>query len=145
MAESDLSKLLETLSVIRRDGVWRFETIDKDEASWTELVTLRDVRNIAMLFQESEGLTVITSAEAATPQNNRWIWLELSVYSDLQAVGFLAKVANALAKARRERNETPLADCRLGRRHLGWLKSGRYRLDWTSTGTRTHSKSYIKC
>ena len=99
MAESDLSKLLETLSVIRRDGVWRFETIDKDEASWTELVTLRDVRNIAMLFQESEGLTVITSAEAATPQNNRWIWLELSVYSDLQAVGFLAKVANALAEA----------------------------------------------
>jgi len=99
VAESDLSKLLETLSVIRRAGVWRFETIDKDEASWTELVTLRDVRNIAMLFQESEGLTVITSAEAATPQNNRWIWLELSVYSDLQAVGFLAKVANALAKA----------------------------------------------
>lgn len=99
MAESDLSKLLETLSVIRRAGVWRFETIDKDEASWTELVTLRDVRNIAMLFQESEGLTVITSAEAATPQNNRWIWLELSVYSDLQAVGFLAKVANALAEA----------------------------------------------
>ena len=99
MAESDLSKLLETLSVIRRDGVWRFETIDKDEASWAELVTLRDVRNIAMLFQESEGLTVITSAEAATSQNNRWIWLELSVYSDLQAVGFLAKVANALAEA----------------------------------------------
>ena len=99
MAESDLSKLLETLSVLRRDGVWRFETIDKDEVSWTELVTLRDVRNIAMLFQESEGLTVITSAEAATPQNNRWIWLELSVYSDLQAVGFLAKVANALAEA----------------------------------------------
>ena len=99
MAESDLSKLLETLSVIKRDGVWRFETIDKDEASWAELVTLRDVRNIAMLFQESEGLTVITSAEAATSQNNRWIWLELSVYSDLQAVGFLAKVANALAEA----------------------------------------------
>ena len=99
MAESDLSRLLETLSVIRRDGVWRFETIDKDSASWAELVTLRDVRNIAMLFQESEGLTVITSAEAATPQNNRWVWLELSVYSDLQAVGFLAKVANALAEA----------------------------------------------
>jgi hypothetical protein len=99
VAESDLSKLLETLSVIRRDGVWRFETIDKDSASWAELVTLRDVRNIAMLFQESEGLTVITSAEAATSQNNRWIWLELSVYSDLQAVGFLAKVANALAEA----------------------------------------------
>lgn len=99
MAESDLSKLFETLSVIRRDGVWRFESIDKDKASWAELVTLRDVRDIAMLFQESEGLTVITSADEATPQDNRWVWLELSVYSDLQAVGFLAKVANALAEA----------------------------------------------
>ncbi|MEL6693247.1 MAG: ACT domain-containing protein [Pseudomonadota bacterium] len=99
MAESDLSKLLGTLSVVRRDGVWRFETIDKDEASWAELVSLRNVRDIAMLFQESEGLTVITSAESATPEDNRWVWLELSVYSDLQAVGFLAKVATALTEA----------------------------------------------
>ena len=99
MAEADLSKLLGTLSVIRRGGVWRFETIDKDEASWAELVSLRDVRTIAMLFQETEGLTVITSAEDGTPQDNRWVWLELSVYSDLQAVGFLAKVAAALTEA----------------------------------------------
>jgi hypothetical protein len=99
MAESDLSTLLSTLEVIRRDGVWRFETIDKDAASWAELVNLRQVRDIAMLFQESEGLTVITSADDETPQDNRWAWLELSVYSDLQAVGFLAKVAAALAEA----------------------------------------------
>lgn len=99
MAESDLSKLLGTLSVVRRDGVWRFETIDKDEASWAELVSLRNVRDIAMLFQESEGLTVITSADDTTPADNRWVWLELSVYSDLQAVGFLAKVAAALTEA----------------------------------------------
>ena len=99
MAESDLSKLLETLSVKRRDGVWRFETIDKEEASWAELVSLRDVRDIAMLFQEREGLTVITSAGDKTPQDNRWVWLELSVYSDLQAVGFLARVAAALTEA----------------------------------------------
>ena len=99
MAESDLSKLLEKLSMKRRDGVWRFETIDKDEASWAELVSLRDVRDIAMLFQEREGLTVITSAGDKTPQANRWVWLELSVYSDLQAVGFLARVAAALTEA----------------------------------------------
>ena len=99
VAESDLSKLLGTLSVTRRDGVWRFETIDKDEASWAELVSLRDVRDIAMLFQEREGLSVITSAEALTPENNRWVWLELSVYSDLQAVGFLAQVAAVLTEA----------------------------------------------
>ena len=99
MAESDLSKLLEKLSMKRRDGVWRFETIDKDEASWAELVSLRDVRDIAMLFQEREGLTVITSAGNEPPQGNRWVWLELSVYSDLQAVGFLARVASALTEA----------------------------------------------
>ena len=99
MAESDLSTLLSTLEVIRRDGVWRFETIDKDAASWADLVNLRQVRDIAMLFQESEGLTVITSADDETPQDNRWAWLELSVYSDLQAVGFLAKVAAALSEA----------------------------------------------
>lgn len=99
MAEADLSMLLETLRVYRREGVWRFETIDKDEASWAELVTLREARNIAMLFQETEGLSVILSALDTTPRENRWVWLELSVFSDLQAVGFLAKVATALADA----------------------------------------------
>ncbi|NQY13600.1 MAG: ACT domain-containing protein [Henriciella sp.] len=52
-----------------------------------------------MLFQESEGLTVVTTASETTPSENRWAWLELSVYSDLQAVGFLAAVAEALAAA----------------------------------------------
>ncbi|MCR9270155.1 MAG: ACT domain-containing protein [Hyphomonadaceae bacterium] len=99
MAEADLSRLLASLSVLKRDGVWRFETIDKDEASWAELINLREVREIAMLFQEAEGLTVITAATKTTPQDNRWTWLELSVFSDLQAVGFLAKVAAALTAA----------------------------------------------
>ena len=99
MAERDLSKLLSSLLVKQREGLWRFETIDKDAASWAELVSLRDVRQIAMLFQEEEGLTVITAATDETPPANRWVWLELSVYSDLNAVGFLAKVAAALTEA----------------------------------------------
>ena len=99
MPEADLSKLLSSLRVTKRDGVWRFETIDKDAASWAELVNLRDTRNIAMLFQEAEGLTVIAAANDQTPNDNRWVWLELSVFSDLQAVGFLAKVAAALTDA----------------------------------------------
>ncbi len=99
MPESDLAKLLSTLCVHKRNGVWRFETIGADEASWAELVNLRAVRTIAMLFQETEGLTVITAADQDTPQHNRWVWLELSVYSDLQAVGFLARVSAALADA----------------------------------------------
>ena len=99
MAERDLSKLLSSLLVKQREGLWRFETIDKDAASWAELVSLRDVRHIAMLFQEDEGLTVITSATDETPPENRWVWLELSVYSDLNAVGFLATVSAALTEA----------------------------------------------
>ena len=99
MAERDLSKLLTSLTVNTREGIWRFETIPSDQATWTDLVNLRDIRDIAMLFQETEGLTVITSAADDTPEANQWAWLELSVYSDLQAVGFLAKVAEALSQA----------------------------------------------
>lgn len=97
MAEKDLSTLLSSLDVKPKDGIWRFETIAAEEASWAELVNLRDVRKIAMLFQESEGLTVVIAANEATPLENQWAWLELTVYSDLQAVGFLAAVAEALA------------------------------------------------
>lgn len=99
MAEQDLAKLLAGLAVHQHEGIWRFETIPADQASWAELVNLREVRTIAMLFQETEGLTVITAAADDTPDDNRWAWLELSVYSDLQAVGFLAEVARALSEA----------------------------------------------
>ncbi|MDJ0921882.1 MAG: ACT domain-containing protein [Henriciella sp.] len=99
MAEKDLPKLLTTLRVQRRAGVWRYESIPPEQSSWVDLVNLRDVGEIALLFREQEGLTVITKAAEDTPEDNRWAWLELSVYSDLQAVGFLARVATALAEA----------------------------------------------
>ena len=98
MAERDLAKLLSSLTVTRHDGVWRFETIPAAQASWSELVNLRDVRDIVMLFQEAEGLTVVTAATDETPVDNQWAWLQLDVYSDLQAVGFLAEVARALSE-----------------------------------------------
>ena len=50
-----------------------------------------------MIFQEQEGTTVIVPADKSTRKDNRWVWLELSVYSDLHAVGFLAAIAAALA------------------------------------------------
>lgn len=99
MAETDLFKLLSTLTVKRHEGTWRFETIPAEQSSWVDLVNLRESRGIAMLFQEDEGLTIITKALEDTPETNRWAWLELTVYSDLQAVGFLARVANALTEA----------------------------------------------
>ncbi|MEM8617904.1 MAG: ACT domain-containing protein [Pseudomonadota bacterium] len=99
MAERDLGRLLRTLTTVRRDGVWRFESLPHDQASWADLISLRSAGDIAMLFMEAEGATVILKADAETPVDNRWVWLELSVYSDLNAIGFLAKVAEALASA----------------------------------------------
>lgn len=99
MAERDLTTLLKKLKVKRHEGVWRFETIERQTSSWADLVSMRSANDIAMLFMEDEGPTVILRADIETPDDNRWVWLELSVFSDLQAVGFLAKVAQALSKA----------------------------------------------
>lgn len=99
MAERDLSTLLRTLKVKRHEGVWRFETIERQTSSWADLVSIRSANDIAMIFMEDEGPTVVLRADTETPQDNRWVWLELSVFSDLQAVGFLAKVAQALSNA----------------------------------------------
>ncbi len=87
--ESDLETLLKTLKVRRRGGMWRFET-SADQPGVSEAI---------MTFRESEGLTTILPVEADTPPDNRWVWLEMSVHSDLNAVGFLARIANALTEA----------------------------------------------
>ena len=87
--ESDLETLLKTLRVIRHEGVWRFETgVDQPDAS-----------EAIMTFQESEGMTIIAPAAIDTSSDNRWVWLEMSVHSDLNAVGFLARIAVALSEA----------------------------------------------
>ena len=99
MKQSDLATLLSDLRVMRHQGVWAFATIPEENADWADLVNLRSVRNIALLFREREGLTLIHQADLDTAEENRWVWLELTVFSDLQAVGFLAKVSEALSKA----------------------------------------------
>lgn len=99
MAEADLATLLKTLQVKRHDGVWSFATIPAEQSSWADLVNLRSIRDIAMVFTEDEGLTVIHRVETDASEDNCWVWLELSVYSDLNAVGFLARVAAALTEA----------------------------------------------
>ena len=87
--ESDLETLLKTLRVIRHEGVWRFEAgVDQPDAS-----------EAIMTFQESEGMTIIAPAAIDTSSDNRWVWLEMSVHSDLNAVGFLARIAVALSEA----------------------------------------------
>jgi hypothetical protein len=54
------------------------------------------------VFREDEGTTVITSAGAAEraglPCSERWAHITLQVHSSLNAVGFIAAVAGALAR-----------------------------------------------
>lgn len=87
---SDLTELLASLEVSLLDGVWAYETtsfsIDPDP-------------DAIMAFKERESLTQICPAKSDTPESNRWHWIEVSVHSDLNAVGFLARLAGALAKA----------------------------------------------
>ncbi|MEM6410033.1 MAG: ACT domain-containing protein [Pseudomonadota bacterium] len=88
MAERDLDKLLTTLNVMPHEGVWAFRT----QAAHPE-------DPVIMTFREREGWTLIVPAEDEDSEDNRWAWLELTVVSDLNAVGFIARIANALADA----------------------------------------------
>lgn len=85
MAERELSALLAGLSVIRHPGSWAFRSV-------TEIPS-----DAVMSFREREGWTAIMPASQADGADDRWAWLELSVFSDLHAVGLTAAVASALA------------------------------------------------
>ncbi|MEM7766252.1 MAG: ACT domain-containing protein [Pseudomonadota bacterium] len=83
--ERDLGALLAGLTVYRHDGVWAYEAgLGGPDAIFH--------------FREREGACHIVPANAETNAYNRWVWLELAVYSDLNAVGFLAAVADVLAR-----------------------------------------------
>jgi len=85
----DLSSLLDALRVIRHDGVWRFATQAQPP----------DPSEAIFAFREREGWSALYPATERTPVDNRWVWLELAVVSDLNAVGFLAALAARLAQA----------------------------------------------
>lgn len=85
--EKDLSRLLATLDIERHDGVWAFSSSPDHPGTFA-----------AMAFKEREGWTSVSEADMNTAPDNKWAWLELTVYSDLNAVGFLARIAAALAE-----------------------------------------------
>ncbi|MBC7360817.1 MAG: ACT domain-containing protein [Candidatus Aminicenantes bacterium] len=55
-----------------------------------------------MTFKEEEGLTVILEKKQAEANNlsysGSWAKITLNIHSDLEAVGFLAKISTALAE-----------------------------------------------
>ncbi|MEO0816499.1 MAG: ACT domain-containing protein [Pseudomonadota bacterium] len=83
--ERDLAKLLGGLVVTHRPGRWVFET----------RVDAPNLSSVAMAFAEVEGWTVIR--QAGPDDGAAFAWLELSVHSSLEAVGFLAAISTALA------------------------------------------------
>jgi hypothetical protein len=55
-----------------------------------------------LLFKEIEGMTIILpklkADELGFNYEGTWTWIELSVHSSLQAVGFMAAISDALAR-----------------------------------------------
>ncbi len=86
---SDLETLFRHLQVVRRPGAWRFALSAQQP----------DLADAVMAFREQEGWTAILPATPEAQTEARWAWLELAVHSDLAAVGFLARIATALAAA----------------------------------------------
>ena len=97
MAETDLSKMFADFTITPMDGVWQMVSQRLGLVAKVSYFTKR--QRAKMQIQEREGLTLVLRADGKTPQDNRWSWIEISVYSDLHAVGFLARIAAALASA----------------------------------------------
>lgn len=94
--ETDLAILLRSMQPILQDGEYVFCTLP--EGSFRDLPHTLDPIG---LFRETEGLTLILSqqqAEAANlPYTSIHRLITLSIYSSLEAVGFLAAITHQLA------------------------------------------------
>lgn len=92
--ETDLDKMLATLTVTRREGTYVFVTVD-------EPLPLGD--GIDAVVSEVEGVTVVATLAAA--RRHGWTfdfeaaWLTLDVHSALEAVGLTAAFSAALGAA----------------------------------------------
>ena len=91
--EMDLKKLLSTMSATLVDGVYVFITLPA--AKVPQGLAPR------MIFQESEGVTLITLQSEAEAHGLIYEFpcrmITLNVHSALEAVGFIAHIASALA------------------------------------------------
>ncbi len=93
--EDNLGRLLRRMRPELQDGTYLFCTIPG--------ATIPDGLTPLATFRETEGLTLVLRAEEAKRRGIAGTfeaaWITLTVHSDLAAVGFLAAVATALAKA----------------------------------------------
>ena len=92
--ETDLKKLLATMTPQLLPGVYVFVTLQPD-------APVPDTLNPLMIFREKEGTTLILREdEAAGLQADfRCRMITLNIHSSLEAVGFLAAITVRLAAA----------------------------------------------
>ena len=92
--ETDLDTLLKTMCTELVEGVFVFVTVAEGSVP-------QDI-NPRMMFREAEGVTLILLEEEAKAHNLPYEFpsrmITLNVHSSLEAVGFMARIATALAK-----------------------------------------------
>jgi hypothetical protein len=91
--EKNLDKLMRDMTPVLSDKNYVFVSVSFDHS----------IENISylMLFREKEGITLIVDADEAQRHNLTALFecrmITLSVHSSLEAVGFMARIANLLA------------------------------------------------
>jgi hypothetical protein len=93
--EHDLGTLLRSMEPTLSEVEYVFVTLDE--------YLIRDLSNDALLtFREEEGVTLILDKETADSHGleylSTWSMITLSVHSDLEAIGFIARISTELAK-----------------------------------------------
>ena len=94
--ETDLGTMLRGLRPELHEAAWVFCTLPAGR--------IADLPEESLgIFREAEGLTLIIGQAVADrlgySYEAQWAWISLSVYSSLQAVGLMAAVSSALARA----------------------------------------------
>jgi hypothetical protein len=95
----DLRTLLSSLTTTLHPDIFVFITMPDEVTSISALPPSLDAR---MAFQESEGLTIVTTRASADSHGLQYFFpsrmITLNVHSSLEAVGFIARVASQLAE-----------------------------------------------
>lgn len=90
---SNIDQLVREMNPRLNDGKWVFCTLP---------VSMRPPENALAVFRETEATTVVISAEDAEsldlPPRYVAAWITLTVFSELDAVGFLAAISRVLAE-----------------------------------------------
>ena len=94
-SEIDLNTLLRTMAPVLSPDVFVYASVDS-------ISSLKEIEPICT-FAEAEGLSIIVEKEQAERAHLPWIlevrMITLTVHSDLEAVGFIARISAVLAKA----------------------------------------------